>query len=365
MSQKSLKVVVELHVRAITCPGVHLSAKDDIYLSVCLLNQYRKSECLPAVFPLLFQVKMRFEKIFKYAIDPAAIAETLQCETVKIELIQLIRPVGEVLASYEENARSFLFPEPKLVPSFSGGDREVLMTRDPTFPGISPRLEFSTRTTISECMERDSFQSLPVRVMTRKRGRKSRQHGRSSTAWRNTQTSRPRSLSPFKRSESSRTSSSSDITHRYRKGSWSGGVHSSCWSPESYTNSRLRSSSSHFSKSPGESGTIRKSYSSHLLPNDSSSSDTDDLLDDAEELGQRPPLAGYEGSPSPAALTHSSMASPRQSSSLLCSPNAWEEVQERVRSLLTSPRAVHRLTYGATESEIDEVLARKSISPHS
>lgn len=42
--------------------------------------------------------------------------------------------VGEVLAVYEDNARSFLFPEPKLMPSFSGGDCEVLMTRDPTFP---------------------------------------------------------------------------------------------------------------------------------------------------------------------------------------------------------------------------------------
>lgn len=88
-------------------------------------------------------------------------------ETVKIELIQLIPPgttdiisqtllnysccrllttveslfafycpftAGEILASFEEDARSFLFPEPKLVPSFSGVEREVLMTRHPTFP---------------------------------------------------------------------------------------------------------------------------------------------------------------------------------------------------------------------------------------
>lgn len=90
-------------------------------------------------------------------------------ETVKIELIQLIPPgkfwhkftlrnqrqmeiesteitasnssghffllaVGKVLAVYEDDARRFLFPEPKLVPSFSGGDCEVLLTRDPTFP---------------------------------------------------------------------------------------------------------------------------------------------------------------------------------------------------------------------------------------
>lgn len=43
--------------------------------------------------------------------------------------------VGKVLAIYEVDARSFFSPpEPKLVPSFSGGEHEVLMTRDPTFP---------------------------------------------------------------------------------------------------------------------------------------------------------------------------------------------------------------------------------------
>ncbi|XP_066538033.1 spermatogenesis associated 6-like protein [Hoplias malabaricus] len=355
MSQKALKVVAELHIRAVTCPGVHLAAKDDIYLSVCVLNQFRKSDCLPAVFPLLFRMKMWFEKTFKYATDPAAIAEILQSETVKIDLIQLIPPVGKVLASYEENTRSFLFPEPKLVPSFSGGDREVLMTRDPLFPGISPRLEFSTRTTISESLERDVFQRIPLRVMTRKRGRKAMQRGCSTSVWQKTQAPRTRSLSPFKRS--SRTSSSSETLHRPINSSWSEGGH------ESDRSIRLRSTSPFYSKSPTASGNIRRSNSSHWLPNDSSSSDTDDLLDDAEELGQSLPLTGYEGSPSPT-LSHLSMTNQQNNSSLLRSSNTWEEVQERVRSLLTSPRAMHRLTFGATESEIDEVLARTSISPH-
>lgn len=42
--------------------------------------------------------------------------------------------VGNTLACFEEDARSFLFPEPKLVHSFSGVDREVLMTRASHFP---------------------------------------------------------------------------------------------------------------------------------------------------------------------------------------------------------------------------------------
>lgn len=45
-----------------------------------------------------------------------------------------VSAVGDTLACFEEDARSFLFPEPKLVPSFSGVDREVLMTRAPHFP---------------------------------------------------------------------------------------------------------------------------------------------------------------------------------------------------------------------------------------
>ncbi|KAK3546480.1 hypothetical protein QTP70_026333, partial [Hemibagrus guttatus] len=125
-------------------------------------------------------------------------------ETVKVELIQLIPPVGEVLATYEVDARSFLFPEPKLVPSFSGEDREVLMKRDPTFPGISPRLEFSTRTKISECSERDLSQSVPVKIITRKRAKSSKHQGCYSAqrGFRSTEMPRSRSLSPFRSSGS-------------------------------------------------------------------------------------------------------------------------------------------------------------------
>lgn len=48
--------------------------------------------------------------------------------------------VGDTLAFFEEDARNFLFPEPKLVPSFSGVEREVLMTRAPHFPVCPPLL---------------------------------------------------------------------------------------------------------------------------------------------------------------------------------------------------------------------------------
>uniref|UniRef100_A0A3B3V5B6 Spermatogenesis-associated protein 6 N-terminal domain-containing protein n=1 Tax=Poecilia latipinna TaxID=48699 RepID=A0A3B3V5B6_9TELE len=86
MSRKALKVLAEIKLRAVSCPGVHLSVKDDVYLNMFFMDQFRQSLCVPAVFPLL------------------------------IELVQLIPPAGDILAFFEEDARSFLFPEPKLVP---------------------------------------------------------------------------------------------------------------------------------------------------------------------------------------------------------------------------------------------------------
>ncbi|XP_072815589.1 spermatogenesis associated 6-like protein isoform X5 [Vicugna pacos] len=55
----------------------------------------------------------------------------------------------EELAYYEENTRDFLFPEPKLTPH-PGMCREVLMKTVKGFPGIAPKIEFSTRTAIRE-----------------------------------------------------------------------------------------------------------------------------------------------------------------------------------------------------------------------
>ncbi|XP_004677694.1 PREDICTED: spermatogenesis associated 6-like protein [Condylura cristata] len=57
-----LEVVVELQVRAISCPGVFLPGKQDVYLGIYFLNQYLETECFPPVFPLMIQQNMKFEK---------------------------------------------------------------------------------------------------------------------------------------------------------------------------------------------------------------------------------------------------------------------------------------------------------------
>lgn len=47
----------------ITCPGVQLKDKEELYLSVSLLGQYKKTRCVPAAFPLSFQERLVFEKV--------------------------------------------------------------------------------------------------------------------------------------------------------------------------------------------------------------------------------------------------------------------------------------------------------------
>ncbi|XP_026961605.1 spermatogenesis associated 6-like protein isoform X5 [Sagmatias obliquidens] len=145
-----LEVVVELHIRAISCPGVCLPGKQDVFLGVYLLNQYLETHCFPSVFPIMIQRSMRFEKVFENAIDPGAVADILETFLTRFELIQLVPPAWEELAYYEENTRDFLFPVPRLTPSYPGLCREVLMKTVEGFPGIAPKIEFSTRTAIRE-----------------------------------------------------------------------------------------------------------------------------------------------------------------------------------------------------------------------
>ncbi|XP_052657274.1 spermatogenesis-associated protein 6 isoform X4 [Harpia harpyja] len=135
MPRKALLCVLQLDVRSITCPGVLLKDKEELYLSVSVLGQYKKTQCVPAAFPLFFQEKLVFEKAFADVVDPGDLVELLEIDTAVLELIQLVPPVGKVLATYEENTRDFLFPDPKLTHGHHGLDREILMKRSSSFTG--------------------------------------------------------------------------------------------------------------------------------------------------------------------------------------------------------------------------------------
>ncbi|NXC52674.1 SPAT6 protein, partial [Aleadryas rufinucha] len=136
----------------ITCPGVLLKDKQELYLSVFVLGQYKKTQCVPAAFPLFFQEKLVFEKAFANIVDPGDLVKLLEFDTAVLELIQLVPPVGKVLATYEENTRDFLFPDPKLTHGHRGLEREILMKRSPFFTGIAPKLRFSTISLISDSL---------------------------------------------------------------------------------------------------------------------------------------------------------------------------------------------------------------------
>uniref|UniRef100_W5MSK7 Spermatogenesis associated 6 n=1 Tax=Lepisosteus oculatus TaxID=7918 RepID=W5MSK7_LEPOC len=159
MPHKVLKCIIELEIQAVTCPGVVLTDQEDIYLSVCIMGKYQKTKCLPPIFPLLFHEKLNFEKVFADAVDPGDIAELLELDTTSFELIQLVPPVGETLATLVENTREFLYPGPRLTPRYPGSEREMLMKRSISFPGIAPKVEFSTVSVIKECDLKETMQT--------------------------------------------------------------------------------------------------------------------------------------------------------------------------------------------------------------
>ncbi|KAM9008857.1 spermatogenesis-associated protein 6 isoform 4-T5 [Ara ararauna] len=138
MPRKALLCALQLDIRSITCPGVLLKDKEELYLSVSVLGQHKKTQCVPAAFPLIFQEKLVFEKTFADIVDPG-------------DLVELLEP-GNVLATYEENTRDFLFPDPKLTRGHHGFDREILMKRSSSFTGIAPKLRFSTSSLITESL---------------------------------------------------------------------------------------------------------------------------------------------------------------------------------------------------------------------
>ncbi|KAM4709948.1 spermatogenesis associated 6-like protein isoform 2-T3 [Discoglossus pictus] len=303
-----LKVVVELQIHAVTCPGVFLPEKDDIFLSVSILGQTKATACLPAVFPLLFHEKMRFEKVFRKAVDPAAVAQRLESHTATFELTPMTHKVGDILAFYEENTREFLFPEPKLTPPYPGVDREVLMKTMPGFPGIAPKIEFSTRTIIKQSAD------LPKKCIvdhSKPLGEKSSQQ--------------------LKSPKTKRRSKSSNLFHERPL--------------------RRALSYDSFRDEISSGKNILDSYQLSSSWKASSSVDTDNFLSFPHASSTRS-LKG--GSPF--------LERPLLRERLGSDQNTWESIHNRVRNLLTTHSAKQRLSFAISSSEVEDVLERRCIT---
>ncbi|XP_040276259.1 spermatogenesis associated 6-like protein isoform X1 [Bufo bufo] len=375
-----LKVVVELQIHAVTCPGVFLPDKDDIFLSVSILSQSKETRCLPAVFPLLFHEKMRFEKVFQKAVDPATVVELLEKRTAGFELIQLNALGEDVLATYKENHRDFLFPEPKLTPPYPGVDREVLMKTVPGFPGIAPKIEFSTTTTIKETangsrkrcdsmktQSRRSLQSSP----NRRSKSPSKGHSSPEKAYNSpTRSSHSRSPSPYARRRMCELNKDNEkrLAHlhlgnyefksdaesrppfivRHIDYSKPVGEKTSTQLPSPKSRRHLTSSNS-----PRRALTFDSLHSDEFIEKDCL--DIDDLHTeaslDAPFTSSDYSLQDLRASP----ILRRSIRERLRSEN-----NTWESIHNRVRSLLSTHSAKKRLSLDISRSEVDRILERSS-----
>ena len=159
MPSKSIHCIVDFDVCAVTCPGVWLPKRHDVYLSVCFLGQYRKTCLASPTFPILYRESLRFEKTFHNVRSPSQVLRLLEGQHVLIELIQIspYHEEGILLAFYECSAKNFLYPRD--LSNANGINRFLLFEKTNDFPshGLSPRLEYRTFTSMADDVEEDEY----------------------------------------------------------------------------------------------------------------------------------------------------------------------------------------------------------------
>ncbi|XP_060605916.1 spermatogenesis-associated protein 6-like isoform X10 [Ruditapes philippinarum] len=211
MPRRALRCVVDLDLARVSAPGVWLPSREDLYISISVFGQYRNTRNVTSIFPMILHEPFRFEKTYYTAVDPQDVAEFLEDELVVIELLQYSDySDGAVrLASYSTSAREFLFPYPSLCPSYTSACREILLSRTIAWPGISPKLEFTTKTVIKESQSPE-LDALEDALEEEKLARRARSRSRSMSRTRGRSMSRSRSRTRTCRSLTEDMSYSSD-----------------------------------------------------------------------------------------------------------------------------------------------------------
>jgi len=205
---------VEIVAHGVSCPGAYLARRDDIYVTISLFGQTRRTLFSSSLFPLLFNDKFYFEKVFYGAYTAGQVTDDLANHLVTVELIQCSDLLsGDVLlAEYTCSALDLLYPYTTYSAQYGVNHREIVM--DKTFDlhgSFSPRFEFSSYVDItSRPLALDTYIPDPIVTTTRLRSR-SPSPMRSSLA-----RIRSRSMSPVRSAGRIRARSMSPVRASYR-----------------------------------------------------------------------------------------------------------------------------------------------------
>ncbi|XP_022910273.1 uncharacterized protein [Onthophagus taurus] len=151
MQRKALQVQVELEIQAVTCPGVYLCPNGKVSLQLYMLDSCIQTGCASPAFPILFNEKLIFFKMFYETQRLNDLLKLLNKECLYIELIQWQNTdEGIVLSTFQTNLSELLYPS-TFENSKAGIDIDLLMEPERSFPGvIAPKIEVSTKTIIED-----------------------------------------------------------------------------------------------------------------------------------------------------------------------------------------------------------------------
>jgi len=151
---KAMKLVVEVDLYAVACPGTFLRETGDVYVHVEMFHLQARTKSVTPTFPLFFQQRLRFEKLLVNCFDPGQVTSELKSQDIILELHQYRKDIASdgVIAHCSSNAYDFFYPSISL---YFGTGREIMLYKTSRFrplrvTGEPVKLEYSTNSVIKE-----------------------------------------------------------------------------------------------------------------------------------------------------------------------------------------------------------------------